>query len=285
MNVNDVNLNETSEYKKADKIKYDKKTKQLYWDIAVGLNEVDELKPSKYMKELITKEINGEIDKVQLDEAIREYYKEKENRLSTNMDEFECDMVSIRIKEMLEDPSFTFNYLTLKYIHKYLFQDVYDFAGRFRDYNITKDEPILNYASVNYANYFMLEDTLQYDFKEEASKNYAKMSKLEQLENFVKFNSSIWQVHPFGEGNTRTTAVFMQKYLISKGYKMNNELFKENSLYYRNALVRSNYENAAKDVFADFSFLTKFYENLLLNKNHSLHTKDTIAVNMFKTEE
>lgn len=210
---------------------------------------------------------------------------EKKKRQEVNAQEYECDMASILINELLKDKSFTFSPVQLKFIHKFLFQDVYDFAGQYRTYNITKDEPILNGASVNYANYFLIQDTLDYDFREEKNKDYSQLSTSEQIENFARFTSSIWHVHPFGKGNTRTIAVFMLKYLMAKGYNTNNEIFKSNSLYFRNALVRSNYENAAKKVFVNFDFLITFYRNLILGENIEMHSRELIAYELFEKQK
>lgn len=268
-----------------DNIHYDKKTKQLHWDIAIGLNEVDHLKPSSYFLSLVDEDVNSGMDKQQFYKAVADYYREKKERQEMNAQEYECDMVSIRINELLKDKSFTFSPVQLKFIHKFLFQDVYDFAGQYRTYNITKDEPILNGASVNYANYFLIQDTLDYDFREEKNKDYSQLSTSEQIENFARFTSSIWQVHPFGEGNTRTTAVFMLKYLMAKGYNTNNGIFKSNSLYFRNALVRSNYENAAKKVFVNFDYLITFYRNLILSEHIEMHSRELIAYVLFEKQD
>ena len=123
--------------------------------------------------------------------------------------EKECVLVSLRIANILEDKSFGFSPITLKNIHKYLFKDIYDFAGKYRNYNITKKEDILNGDTVKYVNYQEIESYYEYDFKEEKEFDYSKLKNNDELiEHIVKFTSSIWQVHAFGEGNTRTTAVF-----------------------------------------------------------------------------
>ena len=146
--------------------------------------------------------------------------------------------------------------------------------GVFRLYNITKDENVLNGDIVNYQSYDMIEETLKYDFKEEKEQNYIDFSEEQLISRICEFTSRIWQVHPFQEGNTRTVAVFMQKYLISMGFKINNELFKDNSKYFRNALVRANYINYSKGVNADNKYLVMFFENLLLGKNNVLNNDD-----------
>lgn len=269
-------MDEKITYKKVEESN-DSIKKKEYWDIAIGLNKVDNLAPSSYFKELVAENIQGTKTNEEIEYAITEYYKEKKFRQEINESEQQCDMVSMRIKELLEDSSFTFSPITLKNIHKYLFRDVFDFAGQFRDYNISKEEIILHGESVKYANYFMIDDTLKYDFDEERKVDYSAMTLTEQIDRLMDFTSRIWQVHPFGEGNTRTTAVFIEKYLNSMGYSVSNDMFKEKALYFRNALVRANYTNHSKKVYATDTYLRKFFENLLLGQTHELHNREMIV--------
>lgn len=242
--------------------------KQLYWDIAFGLQEVDKLKPSKYMVKLADEHIKGNKTYKEVQTEISFYH---EN--SNSNDEKEADEVATAIYEILNDGAFRFDYLTYKNYHKRLFQNldkkVYN-AGEFRTHNFTKDEEILDNDTVTYQSYDLIEKTLKYDFKEEKQIDYSKFTNEELIERISEFTSRIWQVHPFNEGNTRTTAVFIQKYLMSIGFDVNNDLFKDNSLYFRNALVRANYTNYAKGIKETKKYLIKFYENLLFNKNNKL---------------
>lgn len=265
-----------------NKIKYEKigeaedsKERQLNWNIAFGLQAVDNLTPSKYMVDLATENIIGTKDYNIVEKEITEYYK-KTDKQHINRDEQEADKVSVRIVKILNDKAFTFNYLTLKQYHKKLFDGIDiginpRYIGEFRDYNISKKEPVLNGETVQYADYSMIEDTLKYDFEEEENQKYTEKSDVEKIERLSTFTAYIWQVHPFGEGNTRTTAVFIQKYLNSKGFDINNELFKDNSLYFRNALVRANYSNISKGIEEERKYLIAFFENLLLNKDNELN--------------
>ena len=250
--------------------------KQLYWNIAFGLQEVDGLKPSKYMLKLSEEHINGKKTYYQVQEEITTYYKKNENNHDDD-DEEEADEVATSMYEILNNKSFRFDYFTLKNYHQRLFSNLdkekYN-PGGFRLYNITKDEPILNGDTVNYQSYDMIEETLRYDFEEERKQNYINFSEEELIDRICEFTSRIWQVHPFQEGNTRVTAIFIQKYLISIGFKVNNKLFKENSLYFRNALVRANYTNYNKGINADKNYLRLFFENLLLDKNNILNNDD-----------
>lgn len=273
-----------SEYKELDEIKYkrlgeskDSEEKQRYWNIAFGLQAVDNLYPSKYMVSLAKDNIEGKKTYNAVREELKKYYSNQDNKI-VNKQEQEADEVSLRIVRILNDPAFTFSYITYKNYHKLLFEGIdigidSRFIGNFRTYNISKEEPILHGKSVQYADYSMIEETLKYDFEEEQQQRYAQMNSDERIARIAKFTSHIWQVHPFGEGNTRTTAVFIQKYLISKGFDVNNELFKDNSLYFRNALVRANYSNIQLGIEEDHSFLIKFFENLLLHKNNELNNK------------
>ena len=251
--------------------------KQLEWDMAIGLQKVDNLKPSKYLKEIKEKNVLGGLSIEEVEKSLKEYYVEKSKQNSINHNELECDFVSMRIVELLEKDDFELSVDYLKYIHKYLFQDVYEFAGEFRNINFSKHEIILNNDSVAYGDYKTLKESLEYDISLEKDKNYKDMSIVDIIKNITDFSSSIWQVHPFREGNTRTTALFIEKYLISLGYNVDNSLFKDKSVYFRNALVRSNYFNNDLNIKEDKSYLIKFYENLLLSKNNNLHSEDLIV--------
>ena len=255
--------------------------KQLQWDMAIGLQQVDNLKPSKYLEQISEKNILGELTIKEVEQSLREYYSEKEKCNSVNHNELECDFVSMRIVELLSLDNFELSVNYLKYIHKYLFQDVYEFAGEFRKIDFSKHEKILNNDSVAYGDSKTLTESLEYDIRLEKDKNYKEMSIVEVIQNITDFSSSIWQVHPFREGNTRTTAVFIEKYLISLGYNVDNSLFKDKSIYFRNALVRSNYFNNYLKIKEDKTYLIKFYENLLLGKNNNLHSEDLIVKELF----
>ena len=255
--------------------------KQLEWDMAIGLQEVDNLKPSKYLEKLLEENVSGNLTIKQVEEELREYYIEKDKKQELNQNELECDFVSTRIVELLQIDNFELSVDYLKYIHKYLFQDVYEFAGEFRNIDFSKHEKILNNDSVAYGDCKTLKESLEYDISLEKEKNYKDMSVVEVINNITKFSSSIWQVHPFREGNTRTTALFIEKYLIGLGYEVDNTLFKDKSVYFRNALVRSNYFNNYLNIKEDNNYLVKFYENLLLGKNNNLHSQDLIIKELF----
>ena len=255
--------------------------KQLQWDMAIGLQQVDNLTPSKYLKQMSEKNILGELTIKEVEQSLREYYTTKEKQKDINHKELECDFVSMRMVELLDQDNFKLSVDYLKYIHKYLFQDVYEFAGEFRKIDFSKHEKILNNDTVAYGDSKTLNESLEYDISLEKDKDYNAMSIVEVIKNITVFTSNIWQVHPFREGNTRTTAVFIEKYLTSLGYNVDKSLFKDKSVYFRNALVRSNYFNNYLNIKEDESYLIKFYENLLLGKNNNLHSEDLIVKELF----
>lgn len=258
--------------------------KQLEWDMAIGLQEVDNLKPSKYLEKLLRENVIGEKTIYEVEHELKQYYIEKDKTDKTIQDEFECDLVSTRIVQLLEEDNFELSVDYIKNIHKYLFKDVYEFAGEFRKVDFSKHERILNNYSVAYGDHKLLEQSLDYDITLEKNKNYNEMNIVDVINNITDFSSRIWQIHPFREGNTRTTALFIEKYLVSLGYDVDNTMFKEKSVYYRNALVRSNYFNNYLNIKQDNSFLIKFYENLLLGKNNNLHSSDLIVEELFNKE-
>ena len=258
--------------------------KQQEWDMAIGLQEVDNLKPSKYLEKLLQENVTGEKTIYEVEKELKEYYVEKEKNNDVNHNELECDLVSTRIVELLQENNFELSIDYLKYVHKYLFQDVYEFAGEFRKVDFSEHERILNNDLVAYGDHELLEQSLDYDITLEKNKNYNEMNIVDVINNITDFSSSIWQIHPFREGNTRTTAIFIEKYLVSLGYNVDNTLFKDKSVYFRNALVRSNYFNNYLNIKEDNSFLIKFYENLLLGKNNNLHSRDLIVEKLFNKE-
>ncbi len=259
--------------------------KQEYWDTGIGLNKVDNLEPSEYLLKLSKKNINGELKYYEVENLLNIYYKSQNPNDIKVQNEKECDLVSLRIAQLLEEKTFGFNPITLRNIHNFLFKGIYNFAGSYRNYNITKKENILNQDTVKYVNYQDIESFLDYDFKEEKNFDYSKLTKDELILHIAKFTSNIWQIHPFGEGNTRTTAVFIEKYLNNMGFNVNNDIFKDKSIYFRNALVRCNYGNIPKGIYPTFDYLVMFFENLLQNKNHDLKNRELYVKELFKNNK
>ena len=250
-----------------------KAEKAILWQAAIGLQKTDGLEVSEYLIETAKRHIEGDITIEQAKEGLEEYYKEQKQRSAQDRTE-EADKVSARIMEMLAENSFWFHPEEFIGIHKRLFEGIYDHAGKLRDANITKCQIILNGDTVFYLNWHHLKKALDYDFNEEKSFDFKGLSLRDTVDHIAEFCLRIWQIHPFMEGNTRTTAVFIVKYLRTKGFDPNWDTFKENSWYFRNALVRANYENFQKGVYKTTEFLMKFMGNLLLGEKHELRNRD-----------
>ncbi|MDR0423086.1 MAG: Fic family protein [Rickettsiales bacterium] len=245
------------------------------WQAAIGLQQVDGLTPSKYLVEIAKKNIDGKISADEVVEEIRTYYKKNPPKTDIEKGKKEADEVSSRINKLLSKPSFSFSPVELITIHKYLFTGILSpkIAGHIRDYDIKKEEPILNGKSVDYGRADSINETLDYDFRQEKSFKYAGLSKCEKVEHITKFMSGIWQIHPFGEGNTRTTTIFIIKYLQAQGFKIDHKLFVDNTKYFRNALVRANYQNLECNIEYNYDFLNSFFDNLLLSGENVLDSK------------
>ena len=251
-----------------------KAEKAKVWKTAVGLQQVDGLKPSEYLIETAKQNIEGDITIDEVKRRIESYYQQHPTKTDEDRTE-EADKVSARIAEMLSEQTFAFSPAEYWTIHRRLFTGIYKFAGKIRDYNITKKEWVLNGETVLYASADSLIATLEYDFEQERKFNYKGLSEQEIIEHLAHFISNLWQIHIFGEGNTRTTAIFLIKYLRKLGFKdVNNDLFANYSWYFRNALVRANYEDLSRGIYKTEKFLIHFLSNLLLEENISLKNRE-----------
>ena len=252
----------------------DKKEKGIIWQTAIGLQQTDGLKPSAYLIETAKQNIEGDISFEEVKNRIDAYYKTQVNRQTDTDDRTEeADKVSARIAEILSEKTFSFSPAEYLNIHRRLFNGIYKFAGKIRDYNITKAEWVLNGATVLYAGADTLRETLEYDFEQEKKFNYKGLSKLQMVEHIAHFIAYLWQIHVFGEGNTRTTAVFLIKYLRTLGFDVKNDMFAQHAWYFRNALVRANYENVVQGVHKTNEYLIRFLSNTLLNENNVLKNR------------
>ena len=251
-----------------------KREKGYAWQTAIGLQAVDGLKPSEYLKEKARQHIEGDITIDEVKQLVDSYYKSKVARSSSEDRTEEADKVSARITEILSENTFTFSPIEYLAIHRHLFEGIFSHAGQIRDYNITKNEWVLKGATVLYASAGSIRETLEYDFSQEKIFDYKNLNIDEAIRDIARFVSGIWQIHAFGEGNTRTTAVFTIKYLHTFGFNFSNETFANHSWYFRNALVRANYNDLTKGVYATTEFLEKFFRNLILNEQNELKNRN-----------
>lgn len=245
--------------------------KAYAWQTAIGLQDVDKLKPSEYLLNTAKDHIEGGISIEEARLRIESYYEENKHHRPERTEE--ADKVSVRIAEILSENSFVFSPAQYISIHKRLFQGIFPHAGKIRDYNISKKEWVLDGASVIYGGAAELRETLEYDFQAEREFSYANLSMSEIVVHLARFISRLWQIHIFGEGNTRTTAVFFIKYIHSLGFHATNSVFAKNAWYFRNALVRANYSDLTAGIHENLSYLENFIRNLLMGESHELKNR------------
>ena len=251
----------------------DKRDKGYAWHTAIGLQAVDGLKTSEYLMHTAVRNIEGEISFDEVKNLLQTYYEENPARDAGDRTE-EADKVSARIAALLSEKAFSFTPNEYISIHRKLFAGIYPHAGCIRDYNITKKEWVLDGATVIYGSATELRATLDYDFSEEKKFSYRNLSMDKIIHHLAVFISRLWQIHIFGEGNTRTTAVFFIKYLRSLGFDVTNDIFAENAWYFRNALVRANYNDLKNGIHETTEYLELFLRNLLLDEHHPLHNRE-----------
>ena len=267
------------------------------WKVAIGLQQVDRLQTSEYLLDTAKRHIEGDISIGEAKELIDSYYKSAAGRKEVEGERTEqrepssslewpsrdgrrqsqrteeADKVAARITELMEEKTFSFTPAQLISIHRRLFDGIYKLAGRIRDYNITKNEWVLGGKTVFYASADTISDTLAYDMGQEREFNYANMNIDEAIRHLTRFCANLWQVHAFCEGNTRTTAVFMIKYLRTLGFNVVNDVFAENSWYFRNALVRANYNDLTAGISETTIYLERFFRSMLLGEEHDLRNR------------
>ena len=204
------------------------------WRTAIGLQAVDGLTPSDYLKDTARRHIEGEISIDEARSLIDAYYLSKTGREPDEDGKQEADKVSANITKVLSTHTLDFSTKGYMAVHRRIFAGVFKHAGQMRRYDISKKELVAH---------------------------------------VTKFVSNLWQIHPFCEGNTRTTAVFLIQYLRSIGFRVDNDLFAGHSWYFRNALVRANYKNAQKGIDYCPVYLERFFRNLLLGEHWDLRNR------------
>lgn len=255
------------------------------WKVAIGLQQVDGLTPSEYLLDTAKRHIEGDISIGEAKMLIDSYYKSAAGRKEVENDRTEeADKVSARITEILAEKTFSFTPAQLTSIHRRLFEGIYKQAGRIRDYNITKNEWVLGGKTVYYASADTISETLDYDMGQERAFDYANLNVDDAISHLARFCANIWQIHPFCEGNTRTTAVFMIKYLRTLGFNVVNDVFADNSWYFRNALVRANYSDLTQGITETTIYLVNFLRSMLLGEEHDLINR-TMHIEWKKTQD
>ena len=248
------------------------------WRVAIGLQKVDGLEVSPYLVKTARRNIEGEISAEDARRIVRQYYEEKPPGADPEA-HGEADHTSTNINAILAEPAFRLSPEYYLGLHRRIFAGVFPFAGKLRTVNLTKKEWVLDGETVHYTPFTEIAASLDWDFRNEREYRYPARDRAALVAHFAAFVSGLWQIHPFREGNTRTAAVFAAKYLRELRFKnVSNEPFAEHAWFFRNALVRANYEDLARGIARDTSFLEAFFRNILLGetnplRNRSLHIR------------
>lgn len=251
----------------------DRQQRAYAWQTAIGLQAVDGLVTSDYLKEAACRHIEGDITIDEVRQGVRDYYRSKAMREPADDEMREADSVSANITKILSTKTLDFSTKGYVALHRRIFEGVFKFAGKLRDYDITKKEWVLGGDTVSYLHWEDLRRAIDHDLEQERAFRYAGLSDEEMVAHITRFVSGLWQIHPFGEGNTRTTAVFLILYLRSIGFDVTNNLFAAHSWYFRNALVRANYKNARQGIDYTPVYLERFFRNLLLGEHWELKNR------------
>ena len=267
---NKQNIQEFEEYLRQGEPS--RRKKALMWATSIGLQQVDGLQTSEYLHDIARRNIEDEISTAEGQQLIASYYEQLNSRSTAEQrDAEEADRAAANIAHILSTATLDFTTHGFKSLHRQIFNGVFKHAGEFRTYDISKHEWVLRGASVLYLSNTELQRALDYDIAQERAFSYTRLTTDEIVAHITRFVAGLWQIHPFGEGNTRTTAVFAIQYLRSLGFDVDNEMFALHSWYFRNALVRANYKSATVDY--DFKFLERFFRNLLLGEHNELRNR------------
>ena len=226
------------------------------------------MKPSEELRKLAYENINNIKTYVEVEDELHKYYSKSEK---INKLEYECDLVSLKIVELLDNSSFNLTVNALASIHKELFDSVISeqFCGKFKKFDIQKYEEILNEDSANYGNFRTIEEDLKDIVEELSIRKYEINNTNDIVKLAVDCVKKISDVHPFVEWNTRTTTVFVLKFLNSLGIEdVSNNLFRDNAKYFRDCLVLANYSQLNRYnefIKPDIKPLYRFFEKFLIN--------------------
>ena len=167
------------------------------WYTAMGLQAVDGLDTSDYLKNIAKQNIEGEITLSEAGRLIESYYEESKERDTDRTKE--ADIVSARIAAILSENAFTFSVPQYIGIHRRLFEGIYSHAGKIRDYNISKKEWVLDGESVHYGNALELREILDYDIRIEKEYEFPLNSISAIIPHLARFVSRLWQIYAFGD--------------------------------------------------------------------------------------
>jgi len=143
-------------------------------------------------------------------------------------------------------------------IHKYIFGDIYDWAGTIRTIPMVKGERVLGGDTVRYSQPDDIECDCTAVLKKLNDTNWASLGVCETADTFTKLIAELWQIHPFREGNTRTIITFATQFAEAHGFRMDKTLLKDKAAYVRDALVK-----ASDGQYSEYEYLSQIIEDAI----------------------
>lgn len=249
--------------------KNDRAARIYYWQTAVGLQDIDQLRPSEYLLKTAKENIEGGISIGEAGLRIEGYYMYSAD---ASRETQEADRVCARMAEILSEDAFVFSPAQYLSIHRRLFTGIDPDAGKLREADIARREWVLNGAEIVYKGAGVKEAIINV-LEEEREFKYISVPAEDAIDHLAHFITSLWQIYAFDKGNTRTAAVFFIKYIRHLGFNAENSVFAGNAWYFKNALVRAVYSDPRNGIYEDRSFLNAFLENLILGTNNELSSR------------
>lgn len=190
----------------------------------------------------------------------------------------EADITNLAMSAIYEQKYEKFNTEALRDIHRNIFGQIFDWAGEFRTIQMVKYEDVLGGDTVRYAYPKEIKKQLN-----EAMKEIAKLKRTGENDKDIVFKlvriiASIWQTHPFREGNTRTVIVFAVLLAKSLGFEVEHQLFKTNAAYVRNALVW-----ASQGIYSKYEYLERIFFDAILGEENDPHSPAQTKANKYDT--
>ena len=180
----------------------------------------------------------------------------------------EADYVVYRLKDLALNPLIgNYDIKHLLQMHEFIFQDIFDWAGQPRTISIYKEEDVLGGLSIEYSEPFNIINDIQHVLSDMRTKKWNNMNRTQLTSEFCDSLANLWRIHPFREGNTRTTITFCCQFADEMGFPINRKLFEEHSIYVRTALVAYNAYFSDGSNFSKKEYLENIVYDALVTQN------------------
>ena len=244
------------------------------WQTSIDLQASDGLSASDYLIQCSQKHVSGQITIDDVQNLIQDYYQDRKAQEGEDSETEEADKVAVNIAALLmTETEAELSVAGLSKLHSIIFKGVYENLGALRDFEEYKREWVLGGDTLRFTNLENVPEELENCLAKENAYSYDNISPDNFIAHISAFVAKIWHICPFGDGNTRLTAVLTILYLKQLGVSFNFDTFKNNSWYFHNALARANYQNSVKNINYEPIYLERFFRNMLLGEQWELRNR------------